>query len=239
MLTIPENLETKVELICFITMEKTKKARTKSTLSAEKVTAAYRESVLTSGKPASVFTFCKTLGITEGDFYKHFASFEAVEKAIWKNLIDETRARMEADADYQGFGAREKILTFYFMLVEAMKADRSFMLHQLKGWKQPMMPSFLKGFKTAFDEWINSVLNAGKVSGEVATRPYLDKQYDVLFWMNFMFILQFWAHDESANFEKTDAAIEKSVNLAFDLIGKGILDNALDFGKFLYQNSKN
>jgi hypothetical protein len=42
-----------------------------------------------------------------------------------------------------------------------------------------------------------------------------------------------------ANFEKTDAAIEKSVNLAFDLIGKGILDNALDFGKFLYQNSKN
>jgi hypothetical protein len=57
--------------------------------------------------------------------------------------------------------------------------------------------------------------------------------------MHFMFILQFWAHDESANFEKTDAAIEKSVNLAFDLIGKGILDNALDFGKFLYQNSKN
>lgn len=239
MLTITRNLETKAELICFVYMEKIKKARTKSAVSAEKITVAYRESVLTSGKPASVFTFCKTLGIPEGDFYKHFASFEALEKAIWKNLIDNTRARMEEDADYQGFGAREKILTFYFMLAESFKADRSFILLQVKGWKQPTLPSFLKGFKTSFDEWINTVLNAGKTSGEIATRPYLDKQYDVLFWMHFMFILQFWAHDESANFEKTDAAIEKSVNLAFDLIGKGILDNALDFGKFLYQNSKN
>ena len=38
---------------------------------------------------------------------------------------------------------------------------------------------------------------------------------------------------------ETDEAIEKSVNLAFDIIGKGVLDNALDFGKFLFQQSRN
>jgi hypothetical protein len=32
------------------------------------------------------------------------------------------------------------------------------------------------------------------------------------------------------------AAIEKSVNLAMDLMGKSPLDAALDFGKFLFQN---
>jgi hypothetical protein len=224
-----------------MSMEKTKKARTKSVeMDESKVIAAYREYVLLEGKtPSSVFAFCKTLGIQEADFYKHFASFEALDKFIWKKLIDDTRVRMESDSDYQTFGAREKILTFYFMLAEALKADRSFVLYQVKSWKKPTLPGFLKSFKTSFDEWINSVLNAGKASGEVAMRPYLDQRYDALFWMHFMFILQFWAHDESANFEKTDAAIEKSVNLAFDLIGKGILDNALDFGKFLYQNSKN
>jgi AcrR family transcriptional regulator len=220
-------------------MEKVKKTKTPKAMSTDKIAEAYREQVLTSGKPASVFTFCKNIGISESDFYQHFASFEAIEKSIWSVLIETTRKRMEADADYQTFGAREKILTFYFSLVEALKTDRSFVLHQLKGWKQPLMPAFLKGFKTSFDEWINSVLNAGKVSGEVANRPFLDKRYDALFWMHFMFILQFWSHDDSANFEKTDAAIEKSVNLAFDLIGKGVLDNALDFGKFLYQNAKN
>jgi hypothetical protein len=42
--------------------------------------------------------------------------------------------------------------------------------------------------------------------------------------------------DTSNAFEKTDAAIEKSVNLAMDLMGKSPLDAALDFGKFLFQN---
>ena len=50
------------------------------------------------------------------------------------------------------------------------------------------------------------------------------------------FLLLFWRDDDSAGFEKTDAFVEKSVNLAFDLIGKGALDSAIDFAKFLYQS---
>lgn len=222
-------------------MEKTRKSKAKATASADKITAAYREHVLTEGKqPASVFKFCKDQGFREDEFYQYFGSFEALEKSIWKNFIEDTRTKMVADASYSTFTTREKILTFYFMLAEALKSDRSFVLHQLKSWKKPgMVPTFLKGFKTSFDEWINSVLNEGKVSGEIAKRPFIDDRYDGLLWLHLMFILQFWSHDESPNFEKTDAAIEKSVNLAFDLVGKGVLDNALDFGKFLYQNSKN
>jgi len=223
-------------------MEKTRKSKSKSSsASADNITTAYREYVLTEGKqPASVYKFCKDQGFREDEFYQYFGSFEALEKAIWKNYVDDTRSKMIADASYSTFTTREKILTFYFMLAEALKSDRSFVLHQLKSWKKPgLVPTFLKGFKASFDEWINSVLNEGKVSGEIAKRPFIDDRYDGLFWLHLMFILQFWRNDESPNFEKTDAAIEKSVNLAFDLVGKGVLDNALDFGKFLYQNSKN
>jgi hypothetical protein len=52
------------------------------------------------------------------------------------------------------------------------------------------------------------------------------------------FVLMFWVKDESAEFEKTDEAIEKSVNLAFDLMGKGVVDNVFEFGKFLFQQAK-
>jgi len=223
-------------------MEKTKKARTKAeAVTAAKITAAYRDYLLTEGRqPASVFRFCKDLGLKEDQFYQYFASFEVLEKTIWKEYIDLTRNQMEADESYLSFSTREKILTFYFMLAETLKADRSFVLSQLKGWKNPSTtPTFLKGFKISFEAWINNVLNEGKGTGEIAKRPFLDQRYDMLFWIHLMFILQFWSHDESTNFEKTDAAIEKSVNLAFDLIGKGVLDSAIDFGKFIYQNSKN
>jgi AcrR family transcriptional regulator len=222
------------------TTKKTK-AKAKSTVSQEKIREAYREFLLTEGKkPVSVFKFCLDNGMKEEDFYNHFGSFEALEKSIWKEYVTATASKLADDDSYASFSSREKILTFYFTLAETLKKERSFVLHQLQDWKNPAVtPGFLKGFKGAFDEWIKAVLNEGKQSGEVAKRPYLDERYNSLFWLHLMFILQFWSNDDSPGFEKTDMAIEKSVNLAYDLIGKGVLDNALDFGKFLYQNSKN
>ena len=55
-------------------------------------------------------------------------------------------------------------------------------------------------------------------------------------WMQVGFVFRYWVEDRSPRFEKTDAAIEKSVNLAFDLMGKSALDSFLDFAKFLYQH---
>jgi len=224
-------------------METTKKTKPKSSAAgnADKITKGYREYLLTEGKqPPSVFKFCKDIGLSEEEFYKYFGSFDALEKEIWKGFIDKTSKRLESDEAYLTFTSREKILTFYFALAELLKTDRSFVLHQLKSIKSPgMTPNFLKSFKTSFEGWITGVLNEGKSTGEVAKRPFIDERYQGLFWLHLMFILQFWSKDESPEFEKTDAAIEKSVNLAFELIGKGVLDNALDFGKFIYQNAKN
>lgn len=224
-------------------METTKKAKTKRSGSSMSATIkqAYRDYLLMEGKqPASVFKFCKDNSMAEAEFYDHFGSFEALEKSIWQGYIENTRQKLEADEAYAQFTSREKILTFYFSLAEMLKSDRSFVLFQLKSVKNPAAtPSFLKGFKASFEEWITGVLNEGKGTGEIAMRPFIDKRYNSLFWIHLMFILQFWSKDDSANFEKTDAAIEKSVALAFDLMGKGVLDNAIDFGKFLYQNSKN
>ncbi len=223
-------------------METTKKAKTKNTgLNAAEIQSAYRDYLLTHGKqPASVFSFSKEIGITESEFYTLFASFASIEKSIWEGFISTTVQRLTTDEAYAQFTAQERVLTFYFSLVELLKNDRSFVLHQLTSVKAPtMLPDFIKGFKKSFEEWINSVLAEAKSTGEVAKRPFLDDRYHHLFWLHLWFILQFWAKDQSPNFEKTDAAIEKSVTLAFELIGKGVLDNALDFGKFLYQNSKN
>jgi hypothetical protein len=220
-------------------MEKRKKAPSQP--SREAIKDLYREFILTEGKqPSSVFLFCKKNGVKETDFYKQFASFEAIEKAVWSDHLEKVKFRLNADKDFEGFTTREKILTFYFSFAESLKSDRSFLIHQLKTWKNPaILPAYLKGVQSLFSAWAKSVIDSGIQSGEIAKRPYLDQNYHHLLWMHFLFIVQFWAHDESPDFEKTDAAIEKSVNLAFEVIGKGILDSAIDFGKFLYQTSKN
>jgi hypothetical protein len=49
--------------------------------------------------------------------------------------------------------------------------------------------------------------------------------------------LKFWKDDRSADFEKTDVAIEKSVNTIFDVFDNTPLEKVFDFGKFLYKET--
>jgi AcrR family transcriptional regulator len=208
-----------------------------TTATDARILHAYKEYLLNHGhQPASVFRFATDLGITEDEFYRHFGSFEGIENRIWAGFIGNTLAAIEQDETFTGFSSRDKILTFYFALFEELKKSRSFVLLQLKNHRKPeITPSFLKEFRAAYEKFISGVIEEGKASGEVAKRPFVDKRYAGVFWFHLGFLLLFWRDDNSAGFEKTDAAIEKSVNLAFDLIGKGAFDSVVDFAKFLYQ----
>jgi len=222
-------------------METAKKTSRKTAAkpSHNKITSAYIEHVLTSGKqPASVYKFSQDLGIKEEDFYDFFGSFEGIEQFVWNQFAERTIQRLKADEAFTAFTTREKVLAFYYTLLEELKSNRSFVLFQLGEIRkfEGLTPGYLKTFKSTFETFIESLLSEGKGSGEVANRPYLDKRYPQLFWLHLGFILLFWRDDNSAAFEQTDAAVEKSVNLAFDLIGKGAVDSVIDFGKFLYQN---
>lgn len=220
-------------------MEKTKKSTRKpgSKSADDSIKNSYIEYLLTEGKrPASVFKYCLDLGIKEDDFYNHFGSFDGLEKHIWKSFIDKTITRLKADEAFNTFSVREKILAFYYTLLEELKSNRSYVVFQLTHSQKPeLVPEYIKSFKAMFESFFESLVNEGKATGEIANRPLLDKRYPTLFWLHMGFLLLFWKEDESPGFEKTDAAVEKSVNLAFDLIGKGAVDSFIDFAKFLYQ----
>ena len=130
-----------------------------------------------------------------------------------------------------------KMLAFYFTMVEKMKSNRSFILQTVPKTKKPdMSPYYLDLIKRPFKDFTNELLLEARETDEVTDRPVIGKRYGDGLWLQFLFVIGFWIKDDSIAFEKTDAAIEKAVNLSFDLMGKGPLDTMLDFGKFLYQN---
>ena len=55
-------------------------------------------------------------------------------------------------------------------------------------------------------------------------------------WVQLLFLMKFWKEDNSPGFEKTDMAIEKSVNTVFDVFDNTPLESIIDLGKFLWQN---
>jgi AcrR family transcriptional regulator len=221
-------------------METAKKSTRKSSgkVSQDKITEAYIQYLLSEGKqPATVYKFCMDLGIKEEEFYDHFGSFDGLEQIIWKGFADRTILRLRADESFGAFDTREKVLAFYYTLLEELKSNRSLFLFRAQHVPrfEGLTPGYLKGFKASVNSFFESVLAEGKERGDVAMRPFLDKRYPQLFWLHLGFVLQFWRDDNSSAFQQTDAAVEKSVNMAFDLIRKGALDSVIDFGKFLYQ----
>jgi hypothetical protein len=205
----------------------------------ENIIQAYIQHILEHGKePVSVYKFAQSINMKEDEFYDHFTSFTSIKTAVWEKIILDTLHHMQSQEVYQEYSAKEKLLAFYFTLIEELKKYRSYLLALYEnhmGFKK-QVPLELKEFKKRFKEYCAEVVLEGKETEEIADRSFISDRYEDALWLETMFILQFWLKDTSPAFEKTDVAIEKSVNLAFDLMGKSALDSFLDLAKFLYQS---
>lgn len=204
-----------------------------------KIISGYIEHVLEHGsEPASVFKFAKDLKMKEEEFYDYFTSFDAIKSAVWVQLFENSVNAIESQEVYKEYSAREKLLGFLFTIIEEWKKNRSYLLAQYAKQQQhkKILPNEVKAFRDRFKDFANEIILEGKETEEIANRPVIADRYDEALWLQVWFVFQFWLKDTSQGFEKTDAAIEKSVNLAFDLMGKSALDTFVDFAKFIYQN---
>lgn len=70
-------------------------------------------------------------------------------------------------------------------------------------------------------------------SGEIAERGRFSSLYPNGLYAHFRGVIDFYLKDDSRNYERTDAFIEKTVAVAFDLIRTQVVDSALDLARFL------
>ena len=212
---------------------------------------SYLDYLLEHGEaPPSVYQFMKRLKMKEATFYEYYNSFTSLERAVWRGFFDQALAQIQGDEVYREYSVREKLLAFYYTWVEVLKNNRSYVTFRAQHFGlRPaggravgdMMPlgrinvAVLSRFKEGFLDFANELIMEGKETEEVVDRPLISKNYDEGLWRQVLFVLNFWVQDDSQNFERTDVAIEKAVNLSFDLMGRSALDSAFDFARFLYQ----
>ncbi|TSD67845.1 TetR/AcrR family transcriptional regulator [Inquilinus sp. KBS0705] len=199
---------------------------------------AYIDYVLTEGQqPKSVYTFAKKNKMAEEEFYRFFGSFDAVEESVWTDLANRTITEIKTQEVWPQYSSREKALSFFYSFFELLKGSRSFAVYSLK--KQPRglgSPRVLDGLRNSFESFAESILAEGIETTELTDRKFFSKRYKDALWIQFGFVLNFWVHDNSAGFEKTDEAIEKGINVTFDLFQRSPIDNLFEYGKFLAKN---
>ncbi|SCC43482.1 DNA-binding transcriptional regulator, AcrR family [Chitinophaga costaii] len=201
---------------------------------------AYKMYWLENGNaPVSVFALSKSLNIPESEFYDQYSSLEAIEKDIWLAIFNDTLEQLQSDETYQQYSASEKLLAFYFLWVQNLKENRSYLLLQERRIKLPILQyDQLDSFRKAFKDFAAGIIKTGYVTNEIQERKYISDKYVHGFWLQALFVLKYWLDDTSDRFEMTDAAIEKAVTLSFQLIGTNTLDSILDFGKFIFSGKQ-
>lgn len=197
----------------------------------------YTDFLLEEGqRPLNVFKFCKSLEIEESEFYNHFGSFTAIEKAVFGHFFEETLKILHKSEDYESFGPKEKLLSFYYTYFENLTANRSLVVYLLKE-KNPLKGlANLSVLKEKFSDFLSSI------DLEIMELP-IDKINELqekgtteAVWGQFLIILKYWLNDDSPAFEKTDLFIEKSTAVGFELMNFSQLESIIDFGKFLFKD---
>jgi AcrR family transcriptional regulator len=208
----------------------------------DRIKQAYLDYVLQHNQPpASVYLLAQQLQLPEAEFYRYYPNFAAIDRELWADFGRQARTQASQEPVWPEYGAREKLLGFYFTLLEILKQNRSYALQSLRRSLRGMpalTPRVLDDFRQDFETFVTDILREGRHSDEVASRPLVQEQYPRAFWQQALFVLGFFAKDESLNFERTDAAVEKAVTLSFDLVGRNTFDSALDLARFLLQSAR-
>ncbi|MCG9973193.1 TetR family transcriptional regulator C-terminal domain-containing protein [Christiangramia crocea] len=212
-------------------------SKVKKKPNADNLIAIYMDYVLEQEKtPKSVYKFAKDNDMTEQDFYKHFGSFEGLRKAIWEKFFENSIEVMEKSKEYASFTNREKLLTFYYTFFEVLTANRSYVLYTLTEHEQPLKNlDQLKTLRKRIKNYAKTLIEERNKEKSLKLFQQSEMIFSEGVWIQFLFLLKFWMDDNSAAFESTDVAIEKSVNTVFDVFDNTPLERIVDFGKFLWK----
>ena len=208
-------------------------------ITKESILEMYIDYVLVHEKvPKTVYKFCKMNKIQESEFYLHFGSIKSLQKGIWDFFFQNTKSLMEKNKDYEGFSNRDKMLTFFYTLFEVLTLNRSYVLFVLEHEKNQMKSmEQLKGMRKYIKIFTKDLIIDGNTEKNLKITKHNPQLFSEGAWLQFVFLLNFWKSDDSTSFEKTDVAIEKSVNTTFDLFDNTPLEKIIDFGKFLYKEN--
>ncbi len=215
----------------------TKKVKEPTVPTRAEIIEQYADYCLTHGsKPATVYKFAKDNGYNEGEFYKHFPSFEVLEQSYFVEMFNHAVELQEQSPAYAAYTGVEKLSAIYFTFFEIATANRSFVVYSLGEGSNALKNLMkLRELRKVFTEYAAAVLE----NPVDLKHPRAEKiQKDALkegAWVQFLSIFKFWMGDTSASFEKTDVFIEKSVKASNDLVYNSPINSLVDLGKFLWK----
>jgi len=206
----------------------------KKNLSKTELITKYMNYTLEHGRPVSVYALAKAQDFEEQEFYQYFGTLQTLETEIFTVFFENTLIALEKSGDYQGFDARNKLLSFYFTFFENLTANRSYVLLSLNGGDLNLKDlKKLSGLRKGFVKFVRGLDIKMIDLKQEKIEKFQEKAIEETAWAQLLLTIKFWSRDGSPAFEKTDILIEKAVAASFDIIDSNVFKSLFDLGKFL------
>lgn len=214
-------------------------AKTKQ-ITQDQIVDWYMEEQLTADHVSqSIYAFAHKHEFSESEFYKHFNSFEQLEKEIFALFCSKSLELLAASKEYDQSQSKHKLLGFYFTFFEFLTANRSYVVLKLNGQGNHLGTlKVLSGLRQTFLTFAKSLaLEPIDFKNETVNRVR-DRGVAESLWVQLLMTIKFWLEDESKGFEKTDLFIEKSIKAQFELMDIAPMQSVFDLAKFLWKEKK-
>ena len=210
-------------------------------LSKDKLITMYMDFVLENNKtPESVYNFAKANHFDESQFYRFFGSFEALDSAVYESFFNNTTKTLKKSKEYRNYDAMNQLLSFYFTFFGNLTANRSYVSKSLQAEMTGLSKmKKLKPLRKKFLDFVDELDLGGFNLNNKQLDDIKDRVVNESYWIQMLATLKFWIDDDSADFEKTDLFIEKSIAASFELANTKPLKSVIDFGKFLFKEKIN
>jgi hypothetical protein len=174
---------------------------------------------------------------TEKTFSTVVSDPKELFEQILESYITETLQVLEEDDSYDSMSVREKLLSFYFVLVNEMKGDEDFLRFVLSPRQFQLSKSIKNSMRPPFLGFIEQIIQEGILNEEIKSRMALDKIYSMTLEKDLIIVLKFWLKDDSEDKAKTDELIERLVHLEMNALGPNFMDDFIGIGKMMLENS--
>lgn len=219
-------------------MSNQKQSAGKNKWSKNKIMEAYSDLLLTTGeRPKTTYLFTKKLGIEEADLYRFFSDLDHLEQEYLVHFFQETLKLTQKTEGYAELSPKEKLLNLYYLFFENLALNRSLIYVLLKTDVRYRFNN-LKALRSTYQTYLKTLnLKNEELFSKAPEQLKALSQYpkEEVLWLHLLSILKFWLDDRSPNFEKTDAYIEKSMSLGWEIMETSFTSKLLDFGRFLWQ----
>lgn len=196
------------------------------------IVQAYKQLVAEGTKNPSKEQLMEAAKATEKAFDEYFDGPDEVGRKAWSDYAATIQKQTESSEAYQAYGAREKMIAYFFSLFEIMAPDRAFV------GVTYCNSSLITDYRLAFRGHMQQLVDEGIVMGDLVDRFQLSQYYTDILWGLHQQLVGFWLKDESEDFTATERAIEVYSKVPLEFMGHNLVDSVIESVTFAIENLK-